>query len=845
MRHLRFAWIRVRQDLGQLLSAVAVIALAVALATSILLAGAALRDAYDESLEALAGRADLRISPQSGGTFSEELVDMVREADGVEAAAPVLVGYGHVGGKTRTRLTLLGIDLLDEATVRLYESADTGLEEPLIFLNDPESVILPSRLAKELGLDRGDVLEFQTPDGRHRLTTREIIRDRGAAAAFGGRLIVMDLLGAQATMGLDRRVSQIDVVAEPGVDPQDIAASLRAALPPHLGVGLIADENRRFRQGVTGFNALLLVMSGAGLLLASLITANRLGTVYQERLWELGILRGMGWTPGELLTTLLTEAFVFSLLGVLLGIPLGIGVAHFILGPVADAMAMSLGQAVFAPEISLRAGPLALAAAAGVLSGVVAAWIPARRSSRLEIADLRARRQRRDPKPDSCPKKVARVGLPPLAMAALALQVLAPSPALGAIAMVLIASAGAVLLQPGLQLASRIIGPAFGGPAWIGTKDQSRAPSRAIGAAAVLMAGVALVVYSATANRSFEQHIVETIMGPRRADLVIDSAFGALALGADQPRLADSIIEDIEAIDGVLWARGEVLARSMKPVTGIYAIDSRRLRNGEIELDDEAMERALERVAAGAGFLASRQLMTTRGKAVGDVFTIMTPSGPLERQIVGVASHSFLAPTGDVIMTRDLFRDYWADPTVTSIDVLLEPGVAIESARSTMERVLSENHKVRVATLGEVSDWYASSVGRANSIVEGLAALALLVALIGTGDALAANILERTRELGILRSFGYSPRSVSMMVLAQAAAVGIVGSTLALVVGLGASLAFVKSLPGLLGWDLELYPTWGAALGAAGLGFVACIAGALPPALRAARLSLVTALRYE
>jgi putative ABC transport system permease protein len=122
----------------------------------------------------------------------------------------------------------------------------------------------------------------------------------------------------------------------------------------------------------------------------------------------------------------------------------------------------------------------------------------------------------------------------------------------------------------------------------------------------------------------------------------------------------------------------------------------------------------------------------------------------------------------------------------------------------------------------------------------------LILVVIGTADALAANVVERTREIGTLRAIGYTPGSIAMMVIAQALAIGIVGAGLAVLLGMGMSVAFVEGvLQAILGWQLEVDPTWGAAASAAGLGIVACVLGGLLPAIRAARLSVAEALRYE
>ena len=319
-----------RSQLGQLAIAVIVIALGVALAAGMLLANAALREGFEESVAALAGRADLEVSALSGGTIDEGVLETVRAVQGVEAAAPLLLGMGFIetrhgekseaiegaatgvaanSEKKRVRLRIVGVDMLDDASVRVYRSSadEAGIKDPLVFMNQPDSVLAPQLFLGRHGYRRGDPIEVETPAGRKRLVVRGVLASEGVGQAFGGDFVVMDLYSAQQVLAAEGRLSQVDVVVK-GASPGEVAERLRKALPPHLGVGVVADRRAELSRTAAGFQLMLNVIGALGLVLAVLITANRLATVYQERLWEMGVLRGMGWTPGALVRDLLAEA---------------------------------------------------------------------------------------------------------------------------------------------------------------------------------------------------------------------------------------------------------------------------------------------------------------------------------------------------------------------------------------------------------------------------------------------------------------------------------------------------------------------------------------------------------
>ena len=849
MHRLALAWIHVRAQLGQLVAAVLVIALGVGLAGGLLLANAALLENAQASSAALAGRADLQVRTVSGGSLEQALVDTVRSVSGVKAAAPLLLGSVALTGAPGKRVAIVGVDLLDDATVRVYRSAPASgvLDDPLLVLSQPDSALAPAAFTRSRGLSLGDAIEVDAPSGRTRLVIRGAIDDVDVGRAFGGEFIVMDLESAQNLLATPDGVSQVDVLLDPSADATATLTALRAALPQHVVAERLNARQSTLEQTVAGLGLMLNAIAAMGLALGALITANRLATLYQQRSWEIGVLRGMGWTPGRLFTDLVLEAMSCSAIAVLLGLPLAFLMARVMVQPVADLLSLNFSQTIAVPTVTLRPLPLLLAALAGLSAGTAAAAWPAYRATRASIATLGAKRRGRDPEHERGWVRSARIAMPLLAGALVLLA--GGSGAVSGCTMGIIALSGALLLRPLLHMVGWPIGWLLGPVTMAGLRDQSRAPSRPIAAAGVLMVGLALVVWIAATGASFERFVVDTNMRTRRGDLIVDGTIDTPATGENEPRLSDDLVPALSGVPGVELVGAETYATSHDPEVGVVGVDAVRLttpRFADWSLEPGAPRDALERVARGEAVLADGNFVKTHGLHVGDQVRLTSPSGNVERPLAGITKPTFVSPAGDVVMARSVYREAWRDPTIHRAFVLISPDASVEHVREQILARLGTRYRLRVTDMQAHAGWVADSVRRGFAFSDAMALITLLVVLIGTGDAFAANASERTRDIGTLRAMGYTPGDISRMVLAQALAVGVSGAVLAVIVGTAMSALFVTGvLPEVVGWQLKLYPTYGIALAVALLGVLASVLGALFPAIRAGRVPIATALRHN
>jgi putative ABC transport system permease protein len=198
------------------------------------------------------------------------------------------------------------------------------------------------------------------------------------------------------------------------------------------------------------------------------------------------------------------------------------------------------------------------------------------------------------------------------------------------------------------------------------------------------------------------------------------------------------------------------------------------------------------------------------------------------------------------MMSRELFKRYWHASHIVHSLVRVQDGADPTVVRASIAAELGVRHTLKILSLPELGDWFGEQVQKAFAGVYVLGGLILLVVLFGAADTLGAGVLERRRELAQLRATGVRASQVRRMVLVEAGLLGVLGLTLAMVIGVTLGVFWVRAtFPYMLGWVLDLHIPYGHLAVIAVLSIVTCLAAAWIPARRAARLEPAAALRYE
>lgn len=831
------------------------IACGVALVVAIETVNASALGAFGEAIEDFAGSAALQVSGRR--PVPDPLADRLRSVPGVAHAVPVLTAtfFATEPPVAGEALAVFAADVTDGhaiETLRLLGPGGRVVEDPLSFLVDPGSAVITRAFARRSGLRVGDPLPVRTPAGAKVLTVRGILPAGGLGRAYGGNLLLMDVIGAQTLLGRAGEIDHVDLVLEPDAVLDEVVERVRAELPEGIEVLPPARRGERIDRYLRSYRSLLSGVSGLALLAAVFVAGSATATAVAARRREIGLLRCVGVTRGTVYRLILLEALLTALLGVAAGVPLGIALAASLVDLVRDSAAIVFSLASFRSSFSLPPAAVLLGAFAGLAAALVAAWLPARGAT--AVSPLAATRS----EPLSPATRSRWPGRHPLVvtaaatLAAVALQFRCDPAWAG--------NAGALLLDVFLiglfahaaPTAGRLV---FGslrqrtaGALRLALDRLAALPPPLALSAGVLALGLGLMLMSGSLVRSFERSVVDFIRRQVRADLVVAAP---TATGWVESPLPGELADALARLPGV--ARVERLRLADHDHRGtrisIDSLDASAFAPDRV--DDFTFvhgepRRALAAVAAGEAALVSANFARQQRVRPGDVLSLDTPAGGLTLPVAGVVV-DHVSPRGSVILTRPLYQRWWGDGTANRFHVRLHPGAVTEAVRRAIATGPgAAAGGVVVRTQRELVDYHRAAVRRAFRVTTAIEALPLVVATLGLAEALLAVCLDRRRELGLLRAAGMSRGQLARAVVGESLGVALLGLLGGLGMGVALAIYWVRvNFSTQLGWDLDLHLALGAVPVAALLAVVCGIVAAAFPARRFARLPPVAALRHE
>lgn len=661
----------------------------------------------------------------------------------------------------------------------------------------------------------------------------------------------MDLFAAEEAFTQPGFINRVDVVVTRSEDVTTVADRIAAKLPPGLMVAAPAQRKADLHKVMQSMQMVLRAVGLLGLAAAFLIAFNRLATVFDERSWQLGVMRASGVRAGTVWWELLKESMIVGALGVALGIPLGIGLARILLPFIATTTALSSKLA--APDASLvvRTSSLLLGATLGLTTAFVAAARPAWRAARVNVADTIRGRGTEYPRVGSRAMWMMRAVVLAATLCAVAMQLAGGSPAWGLAATAAILVTAALGARPlvevlGTMLVRRASDATSSGPFAIA--GLARKPHRTALTVATLGVGFGTVIWTWIVAQSFQQSVIDVVDGVLHGDLAVSSA--QMGSGLFETPLHEGVLSDISAIEGVRSVVGEQIV-DWQYKSGPIVVNSfdNRYVDGEAFLrwrliGDHAPD-IWRDFAKGTAVIVSTNFLFHLGASVGDILTLDTPTGPLAVRIGGVLA-TLISPRGTIIMSRELYKSHWHDPHILHALVATRSEYSAAAVSSGIAAALGHQHRLKILSLHEFAAWTGDQVGRAFAGIYALSVLILVVVLFGAADTLGAAVLERRRELAQLRATGVRASHVRRIVLVEALLLGTLGLALALAIGIALGVFWVRgTFPYMLGWVLDLHIPYRDLALICVLSLGTCLVAAWLPARRAGRLEPAAALRYE
>jgi putative ABC transport system permease protein len=827
------------------------IALGVAVFFAIRTGNATLLDSLRATVEKLAGKATLQVTAGEAG-FPEKVLDTVRATPGVQLAEPVIETMVQTTFADEGPLLILGVDTTGDHQLRDYQfdQTQTQISDPLVFLAQPNSILLSRSFADRHGLKVGDKVTLFASDGKKDFTVQGTFKPVGVGEVFGGSVAVMDVYSAQVVFHRGRKFDRIDLMNAAGAPVEAVQQRLRGELPPGVEVDRPEVRGQALENAVTAMRVGILITSFVALLVGVYIIFNSFTIAVNQRWKEIGILRAVGVEQRNVCWMFLSEALLMGLIGSIIGIGAG-----FVLASAANRVMRGMIAAVYgvvasAAPARLSFQQVALAVVLGVAASVIGAWYPARGAASLDPALALHNIEARQRETVLGWRRIGGGLL--LILGGSALVYWTPS-RLGLPiqfvfgTMVLL---GLTMVLPKLVLwSAHVLRPILN---WAGGSEGALAvdalvqtPRRSAATVGALMVGL-MFVFSTTAYiQSYRRMLDRWMNQVLNSDLFVATS---TMLRSTSYHFTEDLGRKIAALPGV--SRVENVRFSAIPYRGDTAAVIAIEMNGFLARSQNAVEGANMRTAQdqltrGQAVLVSRNFALRWRVQRGDRVDLESPSGTLTLPVLGFLD-DYRSEKGTIFMDRALYKKYWNDDAVDFIDVDLNPGVDQLMVKSEIERLTAGSFHAFVYTNAEFKRWISSLVDQFFTLNYMQLVVAVAIAILGIVNTLLISVSERRREIGIVRAIGGFRSQVRKLVLLEAVAVAVVGVIVGSVAGV-LNTVFMSHAASvvLVGYSVPFYFPWEFILLSVPVVTAVSLAAGWWPARNAARMQVIEAIGYE
>lgn len=698
-------------------------------------------------------------------------------------------------------------------------------------------VMLDSTTAGEGGYVIGQDVNIVTATDRGALTAElvGIIGFPEGGSLNGATFTAFDTRTAQRLF-LDGKDTFTDiwVTAEPGTSQGDLAEAVTKALPD--GVEAVtgddaADEAASAIQEAVGFlTTFLLIFAGISLVVGAFLIVNTFSILVAQRSRELALLRALGASKKQVTRSVLLEALVLGLLGSTIGLGLGVLLAIGIRSLFAQfGLDLSGQPLIMAPKTVLAAY------AVGVIVTMGAAFFPARRTTK--IAPVQAMRDD-IAMPESSLRRRFLIGVVLILVGGAALAAgltdSVPRPLYfvggGILAILLgVASASPVISYPLLAAAAWIYTRLFGSVGALAGQNSLRNPRRTTATSSALMIGLSLACTMAIVGDSAKASVDQTIEENFVGDYVVSSLVGqSFSTGIGRE------MADVPGVESV-WAQRFAITQMGGEGQGIGAAEPATMRDG-FRID--MVEGDLDALTDGK-VVVDETYAEEEGLELGGDVEVRLADGEREMEIVGLYAENPLLFFPIVTTPQTLIDSGYQD----SDNFLIIDTDGRSGVQSALDAVVEKSPIVTVKDQQGFAAEQREPIDQLVLMIFALLGLALLIAVLGIVNTLALSIIERTREVGLLRAIGVSRSQLRRMVTLESVVIAVLGAVLGVVLGIGFGIALMHSLRE-EGLEVISVPIGQLAVFLV-VSVIIGVLAALLPARRAAKLDVLRAIGAE
>jgi len=836
------------------------VALGIAVVVAIQLTNASSVRGFETALETVAGKTAVEIVGTGG--IDETVLPSLGWLREYGVVSPVIEGNAALltddtrilSRRNMEAARVLGVDILRDMPFRDYQLLDVGeangqaddvtTQKFLEILTNERSVVISEKLAKRRGLVIGSEMRMMFGDRVAPYVIRGLLKDEGPARVLDGNFVLMDIAAAQFAFARLGRIDRLDVLLPPGADLTASLEAIAARMPSGLTAQRPSRRGEQVETMLAAFHSNLTALSWIALIVGLFLVYNTVTISVVARRQEIGTLRALGLTRRKVLLLFLGEAAALAVAGIVLGL----GLAR-LLADAAVAMTSATVSTIYIATASappdMNWGHVWLGVAIGLPLSLLAAAIPALEASRVEPTAAMRGHDTLDMRLRLRPAML----IAPLAVLVLAFGLAQLGPVNGRPLFGYLASftivVGAGLLVPaimfGLARAGRLVlRRRLGVEGLLAHANLTSAIPRLSISVAALSVSLSMMVAIAIMIGSFRDTVVYWVGQTLQADLFVgpgirpsvgqEQTLSPDVIAAVQRHPAVTAIDSFRNVDLVYDNRLTVLGAGTFEVV---------LEHGALLFKSPANARDAVRQSIGQdAVLISEAFSNKFHKRDGDTLSLQTPKGMRDFQVAAVY-YDYSNDRGVVIMDVGTFRQYFGDLAPSGIAAFLKDDADPEVVRTEILASLDEGHRVFIFSNRTLRTEVLRIFDSTFAITYALELIAIVVAMLGVAGTLLTLVLERRRELSLLRLTGADRKQVRRMVIIEAALIGAVSQGIGLTMGFALSLVLIYVINvQSFGWTIQFHlPTAFLIQSSIAVVVATSIAG-IYPARRAAQLVL-------
>ena len=821
------------------------VAIGVAVVVSIDLANSSAERAFRLSAETVTGKATHQVVG-AAGTLEDDVYRRLRTDASIRPSAPVVEGHASLRTGDRT-FQVIGIDPFADAAFRPYLGTGPGGDFDLGTFMTQDAALMSAPTAEQLGVTPGDTLTVEIQGTDHPVVLAGVIepedeRTRRAVA----NLLAVDISTAQSLFDMPNRLSRVDLIL-PENAPKALLSQIRSGLPDGARLQRSNTRTETVDQMTRAFELNLTALSLLALVVGAFLIYNTMTFSIVQRRGLIGRLRALGVTQRQIFGLVLGEAALLGLLGtgigLLLGIVLATGLVQLLAQTINDLyFVVQVSALTITPWILLKGGLM------GVGTTMLAALPPAREATNAPVSTV-LRRSTQETNVQALAPWWAGGGLGVGALGVLLLVITEQSIIVGYAALLCLLI-GAALLTPLAVLVMAngvrpVLGRLFGVVGRMAARGVVTSLSRTGVAIAALTVAVAATVGVGLMIDSFRGTVEDWLTQSLQADVYVQPP--SLVFRRSEATLDSTVVDRLRRVDGVAGVHSvrRVTVQADVGHTELVAIEPGPQTEDIYRFKARADGPVWSRFRGNAAVFVSEPYAYRHDLGVGDTVRIQTDRGPHPFPIKAVY-YDYGSDRGVVMMSRTTYEQFYDDRGVSGLAFYADDSTTVDGLIADMRASVGGLQEVIIRSNRALRETSLKVFDRTFTITTVLRLLAVIVAFIGVLSALMALVLERQREMGVLRATGMTPSQLGGYVTLQTGLMGVIAGLLSLPLGyaLAYVLVFVINKRS-FGWTLQLSVSPEILLQSFGLAVAAAVLAGLYPAWKMARSSPALALREE